>query len=511
MSNKPEMAPKSTAKQKPTQIPLAAPASAASRSPWVAGILSAILPGIGHIYAGKRLHGIAYLVMAAVMVGLLIWVPTTSEITVVPGLITVLIILAGLFWLWVLVSAVFAAGKRRFAPTLGLILVLLFTYLMGWQATDINLREFFTGVPSTFKLLTQVLWPWDAAVQREKTIVIGTTKFANPCPDNQADRPAQVEGGSGNPWVTVEPACGDFSHYDLQAGKLIPGTTLTVKGGGFEPNREVQIWWETAIGDQFQPRDRGKVVTTTADSQGNFSLTFGAPQIELSTQVGVQIHKVSGREVKAEGGLILTPEFSLAVSRMIVTIFQALMATSFGIVLAIPFSFLAARNLMFHSPITRAIYFAVRFVLNITRSIEPVIWAVVAAVWVGLGPFAGVIALTIHTVASLAKLYSEAIESIDAGPIEAVTATGANRIQSIMYAVIPQVIPPFLSFTIYRWDINVRMSTIIGFVGGGGIGQILFQWINMSLWSFAGIAVWLIAFTVSVMDYASAELRKRFV
>jgi phosphonate transport system permease protein len=73
------------------------------------------------------------------------------------------------------------------------------------------------------------------------------------------------------------------------------------------------------------------------------------------------------------------------------------------------------------------------------------------------------------------------------------------------------VIPPFLSFTIYRWDINVRMSTIIGFVGGGGIGQILFQWINQTRWSSAGIAVWMIAFTVSILDYASSELRKRFV
>ncbi len=121
------------------------------------------------------------------------------------------------------------------------------------------------------------------------------------------------------------------------------------------------------------------------------------------------------------------------------------------------------------------------------------------------------IALTIHTVAALGKLYSEAIESIDSGPIEAIQATGANRIQVIRYAIVPQIIPPYLSFTIYRWDINVRMSTIIGFVGGGGIGQILFQWINQSLWSSAGIAVWLIAITVALMDYGSAELRKRFV
>jgi len=145
------------------------------------------------------------------------------------------------------------------------------------------------------------------------------------------------------------------------------------------------------------------------------------------------------------------------------------------------------------------------------RSIEPLIWAMIGVAWVGLGPFAGVIALTVHSIAALGKLYSEAIESIDTGPIEAIQATGATWMQTIIYAVIPQIIPPFLSFTIYRWDINVRMSTIIGAVGGGGIGFLLFQWIRLTDWSNAGIAVWMIAITVMIMDYASAELRERLI
>jgi phosphonate transport system permease protein len=248
------------------------------------------------------------------------------------------------------------------------------------------------------------------------------------------------------------------------------------------------------------------------DGNGNFSVTFTAPQFNTpAIAVGTQYHGIQARQVVSVGRPQLTQNFILALNRMIVTIFQALMATTFGIVLAIPFSFLAARNLMWGNPITRLLYYAIRFVLNVTRSIEPIIWAVIAVAWVGLGPFAGVIALTVHTIASLAKLYSEAIESIDPGPIEAVTATGADRLQTIVYAIIPQVVPPFLSFTIYRWDINVRMSTIIGFVGGGGIGQLLFQWINQTLWYDAGMGVWLIAITVSLMDYGSGELRKRFV
>ena len=127
------------------------------------------------------------------------------------------------------------------------------------------------------------------------------------------------------------------------------------------------------------------------------------------------------------------------------------------------------------------------------------------------GPFAGILALTLHSMAALGKLYSESIESIDPGPIEAVQATGANWLQVVMYAVVPQVIPPFVSFTIYRWDINIRMSTIIGFVGGGGIGFLLAQWIRLLDYSAAGIAVWFIAITVAILDYVSAEIRARFV
>ena len=131
-------------------------------------------------------------------------------------------------------------------------------------------------------------------------------------------------------------------------------------------------------------------------------------------------------------------------------------------------------------------------------------------VWVGLGPFAGIVALTIHSVAALGKLYSEAIEGIDHGPIEALQATGANWLQVIMFAVVPQMIPPFVSFSIYRWDINVRMSTVIGLVGGGGIGFLLVQYIRLLDYKAAGIAVWFIALTVSILDYVSAEIRARF-
>jgi phosphonate ABC transporter permease subunit PhnE len=157
------------------------------------------------------------------------------------------------------------------------------------------------------------------------------------------------------------------------------------------------------------------------------------------------------------------------------------------------------------------IYTITRTILNGTRSVEPLVMAIVAVIWVGIGPFAGSLALALHTVAALAKLYSEQVESISAGPIEAVQATGANNLQTIVYAVIPQIIPPYISFTMYRWDINVRMSTIIGFVGGGGIGFLLSQNINLLDYRAASAQMLAIAVVVASMDYISSVIRERYV
>ncbi|MEM7348500.1 MAG: ABC transporter permease subunit, partial [Chloroflexota bacterium] len=162
-------------------------------------------------------------------------------------------------------------------------------------------------------------------------------------------------------------------------------------------------------------------------------------------------------------------------------------------------------------PTGMIIYYTTRTILNILRAIEPLIMAIVFVVWVGIGPFAGVMALMLHTIAALGKLYSEQVENISQGPIEAVTATGANRLQTIIYAVIPQIVPPYIAFTIYRWDINVRMSTIIGFAGGGGIGFLLQQNLNLLKYSQASVQMIAIAIIVSSLDFVSAKIRERII
>jgi phosphonate transport system permease protein len=136
---------------------------------------------------------------------------------------------------------------------------------------------------------------------------------------------------------------------------------------------------------------------------------------------------------------------------------------------------------------------------------------IVFVVWVSLGPFAGIMALALHSIAALGKLFSEQIEGIDEGPVEAITATGANSIQRIFFAVIPQIVPPFTAFALYRWDINVRMSTIIGFVGGGGIGFILTQNIRLLRYRQAAVMMLAIAIVVASLDYASSKIRSRII
>ena len=162
-------------------------------------------------------------------------------------------------------------------------------------------------------------------------------------------------------------------------------------------------------------------------------------------------------------------------------------------------------------PIGLWIYYVFRTILNTLRSIEAFILAIIFVVLLSIGPFAGVMALALHTVAALAKLYSEQVESILPGPLEAIRATGATRLQTIVYAVMPQIIPPYISFTMYRWDINVRMSTIIGFVGGGGIGFLLQQNINLLNYRAASVQMLAITIVVALMDYISSSLREKAV
>lgn len=235
--------------------------------------------------------------------------------------------------------------------------------------------------------------------------------------------------------------------------------------------------------------------------------------------LGVQVTHFSIFELLNEDGFqgamrlfggLLHPEFRVlprALMNITETIFMAFMATALAIPFAFALSFLAAKNIM-KGFIPSLIYYLIRTLMNVSRSIEALIWAIIFSVWVGIGPFAGMLALMIHSIASLTKQYSEMIETVNEGPIEGILSTGANKLQMIWFAIVPQVVLPFISFTVYRWDINVRMATIIGLVGGGGIGTMLIQYQGQAMWPEVGCIILVIAVVVWAMDQLSSLLRE---
>jgi phosphonate transport system permease protein len=376
---------------------------------------------------------------------------------------------------------------------------------MGWQVGQVDLYALVTQLDDAQSQVSSVAWPWSRAITVPEEYLDPTAVVMVPCEDGEPEPTEKTVGGAR---LQVSPTCGDLAV--LEGNK---GTELTLTGSGFIPNEEVTILWNDPLKQQFTHRQDGEFMIFPADENGEFEVKITMPYrlIPPSAGEGQLDWTIIAQQVSSTGKPEPSLELKLAVEKMIETIFVGMMATLFGIVLALPVSFLAARNLMSGSRITLAIYYIVRGILNLVRSIEPLIWAIIFVIIVGLGPFAGILALTTHSIAALGKLYSESIESIDSGPIEAIQATGANWIQIVMFAVVPQIIPPFVSFTIYRWDINIRMSTIVGFVGGGGIGYLLSQWISKTDFKAAGIAVWFIAVTVALLDYISAEIRERFV
>lgn len=188
---------------------------------------------------------------------------------------------------------------------------------------------------------------------------------------------------------------------------------------------------------------------------------------------------------------------------MLETVQMAVWGTVLSVVLAIPFGLLSSANL---SPAWAV--FPVRRLMDLLRSINELVFALIFVVAVGLGPLAGVLALGVHTAGVLAKLFSEAVESIDARPIEGIRTTGAAPLEEILYGVIPQVIPLWISYTLYRFESNVRAAAVLGIVGAGGIGMSLSESLRGFDYSAGSAILLIILFSVSLLDILGAALRR---
>jgi phosphonate transport system permease protein len=189
-----------------------------------------------------------------------------------------------------------------------------------------------------------------------------------------------------------------------------------------------------------------------------------------------------------------------------VTVEIALLGTVAAAALALPLGFLSARNVA-----APAVFYPARTVLNLFRSVDTLVYALIFVAAVGLGPFPGVLAVVAYTTTSLAKLYSEAIEGIEPGPVDAITATGATRLQILRFGVLPQVLPLFLSYVLYRLETNIRAATVLGFVGAGGIGFYLQTYLRMIDYPAASTALLVTIAMVMVVDAVSSKVRARLV
>ena len=203
------------------------------------------------------------------------------------------------------------------------------------------------------------------------------------------------------------------------------------------------------------------------------------------------------------------PNFSqwrFYIEEMLVTLQIALWGTTLALITAIPMGLLASSNIVpwwINQPVRR--------LLDTFRAINEMVFAMLFVVAVGLGPFAGVLALWIHTSGILAKLFSEAVEAIDPQPVEGIRSTGASSLHEVVYGVIPQVMPLWISFTLYRFESNVRSATVVGMVGAGGIGVILWEIIRGFQYAETAAVMLIVVATVSLIDLASATIRKSFV
>lgn len=372
---------------------------------------------------------------------------------------------------------------RRWTVTGFFIVLAVIAYIIGYQVTEINLGKLFTSLSKSQKILNDLIHP--DLFTRATTNATLNVVFPVPC--GSAQSPTYPTSG---PRIIPDVPCANSKDM------------ITLQGYDMAPNTDVKLQWLLPSGDLLFS------TWAATDASGNFTAQVEVRPITATTN-GIPSQLQADTAVPY-GKLIPSNALKDVVNNIIVTIFIALLATTVGTIIAAPISFLASRNIMGRSWAGKLIYNITRAVLNISRSFDSLVLATVFALWVGFGAFAGVLALSLVTVASLGKMFSEAVENIDPGPIEAVSATGANPIEVVLFAVVPQIVPDFISYIIYHWDINVRISTILGFVGGGGIGFYLSQRINVLEYQKAGTAIWAIIVVVWAMDFLSAEIRKRY-
>ncbi|MBN2387503.1 MAG: phosphonate ABC transporter, permease protein PhnE [Anaerolineales bacterium] len=360
---------------------------------------------------------------------------------------------------------------------------IVMAFAFSVRVTDPDLGKLFSSSAQARQIIDPLLRP--DLVTRDSETRFLSLDFPVPC----GSAPEGEALGSG-PRIEIEPGCAEV------------GETVLLRGSGLPENTDVVVRWRLSSEGTLS------LQRLTTDAEGHFELEVQARAI-ATTQEGVA-PQIEAEYTLPGGTLHLSQAFKDVINEIFVTFLMALLATTIGTIIAAPISFVASQNITRIGCVGSGAYYLSRSFLNIIRSFEVLVVASIFALIVGYGkPFAGIIAMVFVTTASLGKMFSESVEGIDPGSIEALTATGANRFQVIMHGVVPQVIPDFLSYIIYHWDINIRISTIVGFVGGGGIGFYLSERLKSFEYAKASTAIIVIVVIVMALDFLSAEIRKR--
>lgn len=206
---------------------------------------------------------------------------------------------------------------------------------------------------------------------------------------------------------------------------------------------------------------------------------------------------------------MVPPDLSVmgnALTGAIQTLQIAVVGTTVGAFLALPVAFAASRNAA-----PSWLFYVTRLFLNAFRAIDTLVYALFFVAAVGLGPFPGVLAVIVYTATVLGKLFSEAIETNDPGPVEAVKAVGATPLQVLRWGILPQLVPQFLSFALYRFETNIRAAAILGFVGAGGIGFYIQTYLRLLNYPAASTVLLILVLLVMLVDFTSSRLRARLV
>jgi phosphonate transport system permease protein len=467
-----------------------------------AAVLSLILPGAGQLYAGRRARGLALLI------GLLLQALLFRAVGL-PGLVAWL----APIWLWNILDAASLSRGRPLAATLPTLLLLALNLAAGVAITETRPAELARGLPKMAPIARGLLQP-DLFERRRETqqATAHINIRARDSVRRENGRIGRMGDSIDRNRLSTSPSVSRSPFLHIWPDTVSANEPVDVRGGGFWPGQRGRVQLVASGIEVLAP------VTVAPD--GTIAATVTIPKRPPGRY---WIDVIVERPLP---GWQPTETLRTCARGVLDTIYLALMGTALAIPPSLVLAFCGARNLTkgsrlqapsskYRVPGARSLepgtwlYAAARSTMNLLRSVEVLIIALMFVVAVGPGPFAGVLALAIHGVGALGKLYSEAIESIDPGPIEAITATGAHPVQVVAYGVVPQVVPQFVAFTIYRWDINVRSATVIGLVGGGGIGFTLKDYIDLLRWPQAATAVWLIALAVIAMDYASAVIRER--